>query len=111
MSDPTRRLREIADAAPDPKQAERIRALAAELEKQHNDQNNAFQVALSLTDLHLSTEIDQLRTEMTQRLDDSNARQRQILTMLEELQTDLRALNQRQVGDNDASNAAGSQKP
>lgn len=102
MSDPTRRLREIADAAPDSKQAERIRALAAELEKQHNDQNNAFQVALSLTDLHLTEEIESLRIELTTRLDNSDARQHQILKMLEDLQSELRA---KAVND-DASNPA-----
>ena len=108
MTDPSRRLREIADAAPDPAQAARVRALADELESQHNDQNNAFQVALSLTDLHLTEEIESLRTDLTHRLDDNDARQKTILEMLEQLQDDLRVLQQRppcmhQAGGSDAA--------
>lgn len=102
MPNPSRTLREIADLTHNPAIREKAEQLAAELELQHNRQNNEFGVALGMAELSFANQFDSLRAEIAglrTDQDHSAERQRTILEMLETLQTDVRALTSRVLVD------------
>lgn len=94
---PSTRIREIADLAGNIEVKERLEQLAAEFEVQHNQQNNQFASVIGRVELKVQEEIDALRFDINQAFGDSEARQRQMLKMMEALQTELRS--QRATGD------------
>lgn len=95
MPNPARTLREIAALISNPKIRALAEHMAAELELQHNKQNNEFGIALGMAELGFANQFDALRTEIAAlRTDQEHAaeRQRTILEMLETLQADVRTL-------------------
>jgi hypothetical protein len=101
---PSVTLREIAALTGNTRIQKLATQLAEEFEHQHNRQNNAFQVALGHAELGWDDRLTAFRNELTERLENTDARQIQMLAMLEDLQTELRALAHRigsasEVGD------------
>ncbi len=95
MPNPPRILREIAGLTKN--EAIKVKALelAAELETQHNQQNNNFQNALSNAELGIDNQLDELRKDIERiRSTQSDAVERQLkmLEMLEDVQTAVRKL-------------------
>lgn len=104
MTNPSASLRDLAEIAATPEHARLILDFAARLEAQHNQQNNNWQAALGGTDLHLTAEIERLRTNVA---DELMALREAVTGELEALHQAIgrieTALKQRQVGDDDAS--------
>jgi len=71
MTDPSEPLRQLAQIVRTPGAARALSEFAERLESQHNQQNNNWQAALGMTDLHFTAAIDQLRNELSARLDAS----------------------------------------
>lgn len=92
---PSRTLREIAELSSNPVVKAKIEEFAVDLEAQHNRQNNLWSAALGNAELAIDNRFDTLRTEIMERISDMDARQLQMLKMLEDLQTELHALGQR----------------
>lgn len=93
---PSHVLRTMAAHAGTEGEAARLMALAAALEQQYGQQNNAFQVALGLTDLDLrdafAEEIMQVRVDLATRMDILDERHQKLLEFLEELQQQVRSI-------------------
>lgn len=96
---PSARIREIADLAGNIQVRDRLLALAAEFEVQHNRQNNEFGIVIGQLQLSFQEALDALRFDMAQEFGNSEVRQKKILEMMEQLQTDMRALPDRTDGD------------
>jgi hypothetical protein len=94
---PSETLRRIAKITASPEAKQLALQLAAELEEQHNRQNNAFQVALGNAELGWANQLDMI----FKRLDQHDARDEKILEMLGALQLELNArlsrIEERQV--------------
>lgn len=88
---PSETLRKIANLSKNEEVQHLAMMLASELELQHNAQNNAFQGALGNAELGWANQLD----DIVKRLEASEERQTTILEMLETMQEDLRALQQR----------------
>lgn len=93
--DPAARIREIAELATSLDAQERLYRLAAELEIAQGRLTDRMQAALGHTELDLRDLIGSVRADITARLDTSDERQQTMLQFLEDLQTDVRSLQQR----------------
>jgi fumarate hydratase class II len=98
LVNPSTYIREIAALSVVPEVKERLEALAAAFETQHNQQNNAWGVTLGRMELSFSAAVDAIRFDLTQELGHSEARQKTMLEMLEQMQADIRELAAREVG-------------
>lgn len=96
---PSARIREIADLAGNVQVRERLEALAAEFEHQHNDQNNTFSIVIGQLQVKFQDALDAFRKDMARAFGDNEERQKKILEMMEELQHDLRTLSNEYSGD------------
>lgn len=100
LVNPSIYIREIAALSVVPAVKERLEALAAAFEVQHNQQNNAWGITLGRMEISFTAALDAIRFDLTHKLGNSEARQKTMLEMLEQMQSDIRELAAREVGGN-----------
>src|SRR4051812_7387564 len=89
---PSATIRALATQASTPEAKALFEALAAEFETQHNQQNNNWQITFGKLQNAVAEEMKALRFDLGHELGQREAREREILTVLGEIQVQVNEL-------------------